>query len=166
MGWSVNECLGGNTGQLVLLCFVCTWAEPYPDLLAIDTCQPAHPIKLPPGMEEVITPLDWRGWDKALREHPDQRFRKFIVGGLKEGSRIGFDYGAMAGGLRSSPANMASALEHPEIVSEYLAKEWSEGRVLGPLDPREFPYIQTSRFGVIPKGVHKQVPAHRGPIIP
>ncbi len=58
----------------------------------------------------------------------------------------------MAGELRSSPANMASALEHPEIVSEYLAKECSEGRVLGPLDPREFPYIQTSRFGVIPKG--------------
>ena len=31
-------------------------------------------------------------------------------------------------------------------------KECSEGRVLGPLDPSQYPAIQVSRFGVIPKG--------------
>ena len=37
-------------------------------------------------------------------------------------------------------------------IREYLAKECSGGRVLGPLYPSEFPYVHTSRFGVIPKG--------------
>ncbi len=48
--------------------------------------------------------------------------------------------------------NMASAAEHPEVVKDYLAVECSEGRVLGPLDPQDFPYVHVSRFGVIPKG--------------
>ena len=34
-----------------------------------------------------------------------------------------------------------------------LAQEYSEGRVLGPLDPAQFPFVQTSKFGVIPKGL-------------
>jgi hypothetical protein len=48
--------------------------------------------------------------------------------------------------------NPTSAREHPEVIREYLTKECSEGRVLGPLDPDQFPYVHTSRFGVIPKG--------------
>ena len=47
---------------------------------------------------------------------------------------------------------MMSASERPEVIREYLAKECSEGRVLGPLDPAQFPWVHTSRFGVIPKG--------------
>ena len=38
------------------------------------------------------------------------------------------------------------------MVRDYLATECSEGRVLGPLDPAEFPFVHTSRIGVIPKG--------------
>ena len=48
--------------------------------------------------------------------------------------------------------NMLSATQKPEVVREYLIKECVEGRVLGPLDPVQFPRIQISRFGVIPKG--------------
>ena len=47
---------------------------------------------------------------------------------------------------------MESAREKPDVVREYLMKECSEGRVLGPLDPSQYPAIQVSRFGVIPKG--------------
>ena len=47
---------------------------------------------------------------------------------------------------------MQSALEKPEVVVEYLAEECSEGRVFGPIDPSMFPFVHTSRFGVIPKG--------------
>ena len=38
------------------------------------------------------------------------------------------------------------------MVTEYLAKECAEGRVLGPLNCNDFPQVHTSRFGVIPKG--------------
>ena len=47
---------------------------------------------------------------------------------------------------------MGSAIEHPEVVREYLAKECAEGRVLGPLPMQAVRGVQVSRFGVIPKG--------------
>ena len=43
---------------------------------------------------------------------------------------------------------MGSALEHPEVVRDCLAKECAGGSVPSPV----FPGIQVSRFGVIPKG--------------
>ena len=50
---------------------------------------------------------------------------------------------------------MRSALQHPQVVSDYLAKEVSLGRMLGPF-PREsttcLPPVHVNRFGVIPKG--------------
>ena len=39
----------------------------------------------------------------------------------------------------------------PQVIHEYLARECSEGRVLGPLGPMLFPSIQVSHFGVMPK---------------
>ncbi len=45
---------------------------------------------------------------------------------------------------------MASASLHSQVVEEYL-KECSAGRVVGPLSLRDFPYVQVSPFGVIPK---------------
>ena len=47
---------------------------------------------------------------------------------------------------------MASEFEQPQVIRDYLATEYSEGRVLGPLDPSVLPQVHTSRFGVIPKG--------------
>ena len=47
---------------------------------------------------------------------------------------------------------MGSALERPDRVRDYLAKECAEGRVLGPFPLQAFPGVQVSRFGVIPKG--------------
>ena len=46
---------------------------------------------------------------------------------------------------------MGSAEEKPQIVQEYLQKEVTEGRILGPFDPAKYPQIHTSHFGVIPK---------------
>ena len=54
--------------------------------------------------------------------------------------------------LRSSHSNMQSTRDKSEIVRDYLATECSEGRVLGPLDPAQFPFVHTSRIGVVPKG--------------
>lgn len=100
-------------------------------------------------MHQVTSPLLWREWDKALHTHPDQRFRKYIVDGIQFGFRVGFRYNHTT---RSTPSNMLSAREHPDVIREYLTKECSKGRVLGPLNP-SFPLsVHTSCFGVIPKG--------------
>ena len=94
-------------------------------------------------------PLDWSTWAACLESHPDQEFAAYVVQGLKDGFRIGFDYANRT--VKKASRNMASALDHPEVVRQYLARECSEGRVLGPLDPDQFPTTHVSRFGVIPK---------------
>ena len=70
------------------------------------------------------------------------------MSGIREGFRVGFDY---SHSCWSSPPNM-SALEKPEVVTEYLAEEYAEGQVLGPFVLEQLPKIHTSHFGVIKKG--------------
>ena len=48
--------------------------------------------------------------------------------------------------------NLAGALQHPNVVEEYLATELSQHRVAGPFDKADVPKAHISRFGVIPKG--------------
>ena len=112
-------------------------------------CRLSNPMHIPKGLRQVDTPLEWREWDRGLALHPDQQFRAYIVSGIREGSQIGFDY---SHSCRSSSRNMLSAMEKPQIVSEYLAEECAEGRVLGPFARSELPQVHTSCFGVILKG--------------
>ena len=116
-------------------------------------CRPTVPIELPSSMRAVHTPLSWQEWDRSLSCHPDQQFRQYIVNGIRQGFRLGFDYAHV---IRSSSHNMPSTSEHPQVVSEYLAAECSHGRVVGPVNPMEFPQIHVSRFGVIPKSTEGQ----------
>ena len=46
---------------------------------------------------------------------------------------------------------MWSAKQHPQVVRDYILKEWEAGRLLGPFDHQMFPEVHVSRFGVIPK---------------
>ena len=48
---------------------------------------------------------------------------------------------------------MSSANQHPEVFQEYLGKELSLGRMLGPFPiTRVFPRLHVNRVGIIPKG--------------
>ena len=136
----------------VFLLYATTGDGPYcymDDLLHFETCEPVGASPIPPQMREVETPLRWRAWDHMLEDHPDQRFRSYVVRGIRRGFRVGFHHECQ---LSKSNQNMSSATDHSEVIQEYLAEECSEGRVLGPLDPDLFPFVQVSRFGVIPKG--------------
>lgn len=119
------------------------------DLLALDACRSGNPTHLPLGMRTITTPLVQRTWERSLAEHPDQRLAKFIMDGIKNGFRIGFNYCHQC---RSSLSNMASAQAHPEAVSKYLEEEIAKGRIIGPLNARSLPEVHVSPFGVIPKG--------------
>ena len=46
---------------------------------------------------------------------------------------------------------MTSATDNSQEVQDYLSTELKEGRIIGPLDPGEYPSIHTNRFRVIPK---------------
>ena len=62
---------------------------------------------------------------------------------------MGIDYSSQT--CKKAAWNMRSALEKPDIVRDYLAKECAGGRVVGPLESGEFPMVHVSRFGLIPK---------------
>lgn len=110
-------------------------------------------MQIPPQLAPRTSPLDWREWASALAAHPDRRFAEYIVLGIRDGFRVGFDYSRQH---QSVGRNMMSATEHPEVVRAYLQEECSRGRVLGPFLPEAVPGIHISRFGVIPKkGVNK-----------
>ena len=46
---------------------------------------------------------------------------------------------------------MKSAVDKSQVVQDYQDTELKEGRIIGPMDPGEYPFINTYRFGVIPK---------------
>ena len=126
------------------------------DLLALDLCRPlpplgSEPLSPHPVLRVVQKPLRVVAWASALEAHPDRAFVRFILSGIWEGFRGGFDHRTP---LRSAARNMYSALEHPEIVQAYLHAECSRGRMLGPFPAvvyASLPLCHINHFGVIPK---------------
>ena len=121
------------------------------DLLCLELCRTArlcpHPL-----LQPVRTQLIPAAWGVALRDHPDKALARFLLRGLTQGFRVGFHPEAP---LRSASRNMLSALQHPEVVRDYLAKECTRQHKLGPFQPSvvaDCPRLHINRFGVIPKG--------------
>ena len=120
------------------------------DLLTLEAQRLLPAPSVPPMLQSPSTPLDWRMWEECLKDHPDRRFRDYIVRGIRDGFRIGFSRRSHR--CRRAKKNMRSALEHPGVIQDYLMKGCVEGHILGPFDPHLLPDVQISRFGVIPKG--------------
>ena len=100
----------------------------------------------------MTTPLIIEEWTRALHHrHPDQAFAEYILNGLKHGFRIGFNRKSR---LSSASANMQSAMLHPQVITEYLQKEISLERMIGPIPQGAAisSLLHINRFGVIPKG--------------
>ena len=85
----------------------------------------------------------------SVRDHPDPVFRHYILNGIWHGFRIGFNQEVLC---TPASSNMRSALETASVVQEYLDKEVTLGRIVGPVSPEMVPAsTQLSPFGVIPK---------------
>ena len=104
---------------------------------------------LPEWLTRVVTPLHLAAWQSQLDNHPDKRYRDYLLDGIQHGFRIGYRYGSHS--CQSAKANMKSATDNPGEVDKYLAKEVGLGRVLGPRELSALPAAITSSFGVIPK---------------
>jgi len=68
---------------------------------------------------------------------------------------FGLQSGSNRNGLHLARKNFQSAVDHPEIVEDYLHDELSLGRISGPYSPSMCPDVHINRFGVIPKN-HQQ----------
>ena len=125
-------------------------AYPYSSQLAqLESHSPASPPFLPTILLEITTPLRAQVWESELQDHPDPHFVSYVVSGIKQGFRIGFDRNSH---LAPSPTNMASAIGHPQVVDDYLHQELLLNRMVA-FPEAHVPYIHChiSPFGVIPK---------------
>ena len=122
------------------------WTQLYQytaDLLCLDSFRPAD-VGTPPELTGIHTLLAVAEWASALQAHPDRAFAHYVVEGLTREFRIGFDRKC---NLTSAATNMHSANLHLEVISSYLHREISLGRMLGPF-PHTFsaPKLRVNRF--------------------
>ena len=100
----------------------------------------------------VSTPLNLPGWELMLENHPDKQYVDFILNGIRDGFRLGFQRESDKDLVISlARKNMKSADENPQVVRDYLEAELRRGTMLGPLSREEVPEVHLNRFGVIPK---------------
>jgi len=74
--------------------------------------------------KKVATPLVWEEWDRELQHHPDQRFRSYIVQGIRYGFRLGYQYGFQC---KPAKTNSRLALQYPQVMGYYLARQCRPG---------------------------------------
>ena len=79
------------------------------------------PQTAPPELQGIITPLSRDVWDFHLRSHPDRDFVQYLLSGIQNGFRIGFDYTQFSCG--KGKRNMLSATKNATVVEDYLRKE-------------------------------------------
>ena len=99
-----------------------------------------------PEWSRAPTPIVIGQLGALLGHHPDATFVSFIMKGLTEGFPIGFE--ASRCRLRSVARNHPSSLCNGAVVSSYIQKEVSLGRLVGPISQDG---IHTSPIGLIPK---------------
>jgi len=94
----------------------------------------------------TYSPLNLFRWRLLLADHPDTRFKRFILEGIKSGFQIGFNRHKP---LKPATHNMPS--EVPSIVSEYLQREMSLARIVKLSPYFQHPGAQISPLGIVPK---------------
>ena len=115
----------------------------------MDQCRPSVGEKnFQDKLAGVFTPLKLAQWEHMLAHHPDREYVGYILSGIQEGFRVGYERGVHR--LGSARKNMKSVEENPQVVSDYLEAEKREV-LLGPFKRSEVAEVHLSRFGVIPK---------------
>ena len=114
-------------------------------LLQLESCIPLGPE--PQVSMRIRSPLQVGKWEVLLRDHPDKQFSRFIVEGIRRGFRVGFC--RQQGNLGPHKGNMVNG-RNPQLVSEYLSRESSLGRMTVVNQGEQSP-VHTSPIGLIPK---------------
>ena len=112
------------------------------------TCLVANTFQdlVPPSR---VTPIDAHKLWRERCFHPDQVKVDYVISGLTNGFRLGFDPSAVS--LQSAAHNMPSASLQPSVIDKYILSELQKGHVVGPFLISSKPKPCVNRFGVIPK---------------
>ena len=136
----------------MLIMVFCLGYQYSKQLLALENCGASNVLShLPDIMCRIVSSMNLSKWNSMLATYSDNRFTNFLLRGIKDGFRIGFACGSVQ--LKSRYQNLISAMEHPQVVQDYLDKELEAKRVIkvGSLERALQLGIHCSPFGVIPK---------------
>ena len=75
-----------------------------------------------PPLATPVSPFCVDRLEEDLPAFPDRVFAGYIVSGLREGFRVGFDYRLSR--LLSAKRNLSSASSHTAVIDKYLAKDF------------------------------------------
>ena len=96
-------------------------------LLQLEQCRRGGEVEVAAQLRGVQSPLVASQWRFFLQHHPDKQFSGYVLTGITQGFRIGFDYRK----AECSPvlSNLVSADNNPEVVTKYLEEEAILGRI-------------------------------------
>ena len=114
-------------------------------LLALDACHPLNENLSSFTSSSVMSPLVLENWSGELSAHPDKIFAQYILRGISQGFRIGFNRSH-----HLSQNHSAMLTQNPEVISQYLNHEASLAR-MKVIPTSHAKDIHTSPIGAIPK---------------
>ena len=106
-------------------------------------------LLVPPEAAVITTPLRPHKWLELLSAYPNKALKEFFIDGLLHGFKIGFNNPPSQ--LHLAKKNLLGALQHPQVVDDYLKVEIAEHHVTGPFLKEDIPAAHISCFGVIPR---------------
>ena len=107
------------------------------------------PTPLPIDQHQMISSLRLLELEleRELTHHPDKGFVCQLIHDIVHGCNIGYNGPQFA----HTAHHLPSALEHPHIISETLAKECAAGRMAGSFPISPLPNLRCSGLGVVPE---------------
>ena len=93
------------------------------------------------------TPINLQALAQCLHHYPNQARAQYLMEGLAHGFYTGFHGQRQA---RLSP-NLPSSTQHPQVITEYIAKECASGHTAGPFPQPPLKAFVVNPLGVVPK---------------
>ena len=90
---------------------------------SVDSSGTSVPVRSfsPLAPVHLVSPLQLFQFQVELADYPDQAAAAYVLNGLRDGFRVGFQ--PFSGSLWSSSSNMRSAFDHPSVIDAYLQNE-------------------------------------------
>ena len=98
------------------------------------------------NLGDLPTPINPQNLKNELKDY-DRETTQYLVRGIEEGFRLGCLHSPSI----HPPHNHKSALEHKEVVHEYIIKGQACDRIAGPFESPPLNNFKVSLLGVVPK---------------
>ena len=114
---------------------------------AVTHLPPSQALQLVEEIYVPPTPLKYNHLSELLSKYPDSNKVDYVIQGLKHGFSLEY-----TGHYKfCAPENLPMAKLDPQLIRDWVEKEISLGRMLGPFTVPPFPDLMCSPVGLVPK---------------